>query len=73
MANGTIVQIELPAELDELRFPKALDRRLKYLLDRQDDGKPLTGSEREEAEGLVDIAELLTLLRLKSERVSSEA
>ena len=70
MASTTIVQVELPTELEELRLPKALDRRLQHLLDRQDGGKPLSESEREEADGLVDVAELLSLLRLKTERVS---
>jgi hypothetical protein len=42
------------------------------LLDKQDEGTPLTGPEQREAEGLVDLAELLSLLRMRSERMSSE-
>jgi hypothetical protein len=40
------------------------------LLDRQDAGQPLSPEEREEAEGLVNLAELLTLLRLRTERLA---
>jgi hypothetical protein len=38
------------------------------LLDRQDEGSTLTTAERQEAEGLVNLAELLSLLRLRAER-----
>jgi hypothetical protein len=51
----------------------ALDARLQRLLDRQDRGQILTTEEREEAEGLVDLAELLTLLRLRAERAARRA
>jgi hypothetical protein len=62
--------IELPSDLARFRLPKAVAARLQTLLDRQDSGQPLTAPEREEAEGLVDLAELLTLLRLRSERLA---
>ncbi len=51
------IGIDLPAELDRLRLPKAIDARLQTLLDRQDSGQPLTVAERDEAEGLVNLAE----------------
>jgi hypothetical protein len=40
--------------------------RLRGLLDRQDAPYTLTADERAEAEGLVDLADLLTLLRLRA-------
>lgn len=64
------IDIELPAELDRFRLPKAVAARLQTLLDRQDSGDPLTPSERDEAEGLVNLAEFLTLLRLRAERMT---
>ena len=64
------IDIDLPAELDRIRLPKAVAARLQTLLDRQDSGQPLTDSEREEAQGLVDLAEFLTLLRLRAERMA---
>jgi hypothetical protein len=64
------IEIDLPDELAKLRLPKAVAARLQTLLDRQDSGQPLTEVEREEAEGLVTLAELLTLLRLRAERTT---
>ena len=48
-----------------------LSDRLQELLDRQDGGKRLTSAERKEAEGLVNLAELLSLLRLRTQRASN--
>lgn len=62
--------IDLPADLAQFRLPEGVAARLQDLLDRQDAGIPLTAQEREEAEGLVDVVEFLTLLRLRAERMS---
>lgn len=62
------ITIDPPDDLPELRLPAAVAARLQSLLDRQDAGQPLTPEERAEAEGLVDLADLLTLLRLRAER-----
>jgi hypothetical protein len=61
------IDLEVPTDLARLRLPEGLDRRLQALLDKQDQGQPLTNDERAEAEGLVELAELLTLLRLRAE------
>jgi hypothetical protein len=53
-------------------LPAAVQARLAYLLDRQDDGHPLTDDERAEAEGLVAVAETLSLLKLRAERMAHE-
>jgi hypothetical protein len=64
------IEIDLPADLARFRLPEAVAARLHDLLDRQDSGQTLTPKEREEAEGLVNLAEFLTLLRLRAERTS---
>ena len=64
------LDLDLPDDLDRLRLPAAVASRLQSLLDRQDSGRPLTADERAEAEGLADLAALLTLLRLRAERAS---
>ncbi len=64
------LEVELPADLDWFRLPEAVNARLQSLLDRQDAGRPLSPEERAEAEGLVDLAEFLTLLRLRAERLT---
>jgi hypothetical protein len=63
------IEVDLPADLARFRLPDAVAARLQALLDRQDSGQPLTPEERGEAEGLVNVDELLTLLRLRAERL----
>lgn len=62
------IDVDLPRELENFRLPDAVQQRLQALLDRQDAGQPLTDAERREAEGLVDLADFLSLLKLRSER-----
>ena len=65
-AGGTArITLDVPAHLAELAFPHALDRRLHALLDKQDRGEQLSEDEQVEAEALVEVAELLTLIRLR--------
>jgi hypothetical protein len=70
MAGSLQVAIELPDDLARFRLPAGVEARLHDLLDRHDQGLPLTDAERREAEGLVNLAELLTLLRLRAERAA---
>jgi hypothetical protein len=63
--------LRLPTDLAQLQFPPALNQRLQHLLDQQDQGVPLTPTERDEAEGLVALSELLTLLKLNTKMVNS--
>jgi hypothetical protein len=64
------LEVDVPDDLASLRLPEGVAARLQDLLDRQDSGQSLTEQEREEAEGLVDLAEFLTLLRLRAERLA---
>jgi len=72
MSQHVLVEIEMPAGMDKFRLPKGVNNRLQGLLDRQDRGEKLTPAERMEAEGLVDLSELLSLLRLRAQRVWQE-
>ncbi|MDX2100239.1 MAG: hypothetical protein SFW36_20880 [Leptolyngbyaceae cyanobacterium bins.59] len=65
--------IEIPIELTQFQLPEAVQARLQFLLDRQDGGYPLSPMERQEAEGLVELAEFLSLLHLRSVRVMKQA
>jgi hypothetical protein len=62
--------IEIPADLVHFRLPEAVQARLQHLLDKQDSGETLTPEERQEAEGLVELAEFLSLLQLRSQRIT---
>jgi len=65
------IRLEMPDDLPKFRLPEGVQKRLQFLLDRQDSGETLSDDERREAEGLVTVAELLSLLRLRAERLAS--
>lgn len=72
MAQSALrIQLELSSDLANLSLPEGVDRRLQFLLDRQEAGEALTEDEQAEAEGLVELSELLTLLRLRTSRPTS--
>jgi len=72
MEPQACLEIEIPVELCDFRLPEGVHARLQALLDRQDRGEVLTPAERKEAEGLVDLADFLSLLRLRARRFSQE-
>lgn len=73
MPQAVHLELEVPDELARIRLPAGVQHRLTQLLDQQDAGKPLTDNERREAEGLVDLAELLSVLRARAERLGGLA
>lgn len=66
-------EVELPGDLALFRLPEGVNHRLHELLDKQDSGQRLTDDERREAEGLVEVNDLISLLRLRSERLGKRA
>lgn len=64
--------VEIPIELARFQLPQAVQARLQFLLDRQDEGHTLSQAERQEAEGLVELTEFLSLLHLRSTRVAKQ-
>jgi len=67
------LEIDLPQDMAGLLLPEGVDRRLHALLDKQDRGEPLTEDEVAEAEGLVSLADLLSLIRLRASGIGSAA
>jgi hypothetical protein len=61
--------VEIPLELTSFHLPEAVQFRLQFLLDQQDAGNVLTLPEQQEAAGLVELAEFLSLLRLRANRI----
>ena len=59
-------------DLEQFRLPTSVQQRLQDLLDRQDHETELTLAEQQEAEGLVNLAELLSLLRLREQRAARQ-
>lgn len=70
MAESVLIQLDLPEDLTRFKLPPALDDRLQALLDKQDREGPLSEQERREAEDLVNLAELLSLLKLKAQQAA---
>lgn len=68
-----LTTIDLPEEVIRFELPEAVQSRLQFLLDKQDGGEELSLAEREEAEGLVDLAEFLAYLRLKARRIQQNS
>jgi hypothetical protein len=66
MTKPIQIELTLPGNYKNLKMPAALRHRLNDLLDKQDSGTKLSVKERKEAEALVDLAEMLTLLKLKA-------
>lgn len=54
----------MPAKLARLRFPKALNDRLHFLLNEQGRRGRLAPHEKKEAEGLAELARTLSILKL---------
>jgi hypothetical protein len=73
MAQPILIEVEVPETLARLHLPAGVQDRLQSLLDRQDQEGELNPEEQREAEGLVDLAELLSLLRLRARRIEREA
>ena len=70
MSQTVAVNFQMPDDMADFRLPAGVNARLQLLLDKQDRGECLSAAERAEAEGLVNLAEFLTILRLRSERVA---
>ena len=72
MAEPVLIELEMPSDLSRFSLPEGVQQRLQSLLDKQDQGKGkgLTPAEREEAVGLVDLAELLSLIKLRARRAA---
>jgi len=62
--------VEIPLELTRFQLSPAVQARLQSLLDLQDEGYTLSQAEKQEAEGLVELVEFLSLLQLRSTRVN---
>ena len=72
MARHVVVELELPEDLEGIRLPPGVNERLQSLLDRQDMGETLSAEDKKEAEGLLNLAEFLSLLRLRALKASQE-
>jgi len=70
MPQRVVIEMEMPDDLAKFKLPAAVNQRLQNLLDRQDRGETISSEERQEAEGLVSLAEMLSLLQLRAQRLA---
>ena len=68
MSTVIAIELEIPDDLAQFRMPPGVNSRLQESLDRQDQGTPLSAAEKQEAEGLVELSELLSLSKLRAQR-----
>jgi hypothetical protein len=61
-----LVELDLPKDWRKFKLHPALHIRLQELLDRQDHNGKLSAKERREAGALVELVDLLSLIRLRA-------
>ena len=66
MTRSVLVELQLPDDFARFSMPSALHGRLQELLDRQDRDGKLSPRERREAKALANLAELLSLMKLRA-------
>ena len=67
MSRTGSIELEMPDDLKRFRLPRGVNARLRELLDQQDSGEALSKAQRAEAERLVEIADMLMLLKLRAQ------
>ena len=72
MPSSVLIELEIPADVEQFHLPPGVQQRLQDILDRQDQGTTLTLAERQEAERLVNLSNLLSLLRLRGQRAAQQ-
>jgi hypothetical protein len=70
VSRSVMVELELPGDFGRFHMPPALHARLQALLDQQDRCGKLSPPERGEARALTELAELLTLMKLRARRAA---
>lgn len=68
MTQSVLVELDLPKDWERFTLPPALHDRLQELLDRQDLNGKLPRRERREAEAIAELVDMLSLMKLRSER-----
>ncbi len=72
MAQRALIEIEMPVAIEQFKLPEGVNDRLQELLTKQDQSGALTIGERKEAEGLVELSEMLSLFQLRAQRIWHE-
>lgn len=65
MSQSVMIQLDLPKDWRTFQMPRGLQSRLQELLDCQDQTGKLTQRERQEANALVELAKMFSLMKLR--------
>jgi hypothetical protein len=66
VAQKLNVELDLPGDWRNFRIPAALAKRLQSLLDKHDTDRKLSGPERREADALVELSEMMSLIKVRA-------
>jgi hypothetical protein len=72
MSQSVLVELTLPGDWEAFRLPRALDDRLRELLDRQDQDGKLSPRERREATALTELVDMLSLMKARAHRSAAK-
>ena len=72
MSSVISAPVKWVESVSALRLPRKADRRLRQLMDRNNEGE-LSPQEREELESLVDLSERLSLVRAEALRLLGQS
>jgi len=68
-----VVKLDVPKDWRHFKLPPALNARLQELLDRQDREGKLSLVERREAKALVELVDMLSLMKLRAEQAAKSS
>jgi hypothetical protein len=68
--SQVLLELDLPKDWQEFRLPPALHARLQQLLDQQDRDGKLSRAERQEAQALTELVDMLSLLKIRAEQAA---
>lgn len=66
--SQVMIELDLPNDWKEFKLPPALDARLQSLSDKQDETGKLSRPERQEAKAIAELANMLSLLKLRARK-----
>lgn len=66
--SQVLIELDLPSDWNNFKIPPALDSRLQALLDKQDQTGKLSRTERQEAKAITELADMLSLLKLRARK-----
>jgi hypothetical protein len=67
--SQVLIELDVPSDWKKFKLPTALDLRLQSLLDKQDQTGRLSRSERQEAKAIAELADMLSLMKLRARKV----